>query len=80
MQGNSFQEAVQGVSSSVGEVRAKTVAADVFHFVLVWERRNGALRVFSAERLVKKDEVGETPTDFDCRFLKGGEIGLQWRC
>ena len=78
MQGNSFQETVQGVSSSVGKVGAKTVAADVFHFVLVWERRNGALRVFSAERLVEEDEVGETPTDFDGRFLEGGEVGLQW--
>lgn len=76
MQGNSFQEAMQGVGSSMGKVRPKTVAADVFHFVLVWERRNGALRVFSAEHLVKEDEVGEAATDFDSRFLKGGEVGL----
>ena len=76
MQGNAFQEALQGVSSSVSKVRAKTVAADVFHFMFVWERRNGALRIFPAEGLVEEDEVGKTPTDFDGRFLKGGEVGL----
>lgn len=78
MQGESFQEAVQGVSSSMGKVRPKAIAADIFHFVLVGERRDGALRVFSAEDLVKKDEVGETATDFDGGFLEGGEIRLQW--
>ena len=78
MQGESFQKAVQGVSSSMGEVRAKAVAADIFHFVLVWERRNGALRVFSAERLVEENEVGEPATNFDEGFLEGGEISLSW--
>ena len=76
MQGDSFQEAMQGVSSPMGKVGPKTVAADVFHFVLVWERRNGALRVFSAEHFVKEDEVGKTTTGFDSRFLEGGEVGL----
>ena len=76
MQGNSFQEAVQGVSSSVGEVRPKTVPTDVFHFVLVWERGNCALGVFSAEHFVEEDKVGETATDFHGRFLKGGKVGL----
>ena len=80
MQGNSFQEAVEGVSSSVGEIRPKTVPTDVFHFVFVWERGNRALRVFSAEHFVEEDEVGETATDFDGGFLKGGEVGLWWAC
>ena len=61
---------MQGVSSSVGEVRPKPVPTDVFHFVLVWERGNCALRVFSAEHFVEEDEVGETATDFDGRLLK----------
>ena len=60
----------------MGKVGPKTIATDIFHFVLIWERRNGALRVFSTEHLVKENEVGETATDFDCRFLKGGEVGL----
>ena len=76
MQGESFQEAVQGVSSSMGKVRPKAVAADIFHFVLVWERGDGALRVFSAEHLVKENEIGETAAHFDGRFLEGGEVGL----
>ena len=76
MQGNSFQEAVQGVSSSMGKVGPKTVAADVFHFVLIWERGNGALGVFSAERFVKENEVGETATDFDSGLLEGGKVRL----
>ena len=80
MQGDSFQEAVQGVSSSVGEVRPKAVPTDIFHFVLVWERGNCALRVFSAEHFVEEDEVSKSATDFDGRFLKGGEVGLKWAC
>lgn len=76
MQSKSFQETVQGVSSSIGKVRPKAVAADVFHFVLIWERGNGALRVFSAEILVQENEVGETAADFDGGFLERGEVGL----
>lgn len=76
MQGESFQEAVQGVSSPMGKVRSEAVAADVFHFVLVWERGDGALRVFSTEHFVKENEVGETTTNFDGGFLEGGEVGL----
>ena len=76
MQGDSFQEAVQRMSSSIGKVRSKPVAADVFHFVLVWEGGNCTLRVFSAEGLVKENKVCETTTDFDGRFLKRGEVGL----
>lgn len=60
----------------MGKIRPKAVAADVFHFVLVWERRDGALGIFSAEYLVKEDEISETAAHFDGRFLEGGEIGL----
>ena len=64
------------MGSSVGKVGPKTVPTDVFHFVLVWERGNGALRVFSAEHFVEEDKIGKTATDFDSRLLKGGEVGL----
>ena len=60
----------------MGKVGTKPVATDVFHFVLIWERRNGTLRIFSTEHLVKENEVGEAATDFDCRFLEGREVGL----
>lgn len=60
----------------MGEVGPKAVAADVFHFMLVWEGRDCALRVFSAERLIEENEIGETATDFDGGLLEGGEIGL----
>ena len=80
MQGESFQEALQGVSSSMCKVRPKAITADVFHFVLVWERGDGALRVFSAEHLVKENEIGETATNFDGACLEGGEVGLRASC
>ena len=80
MRDDSFQKAVQGMSSSMGKVRPKAIAADVFHFMLVWEGRDSALRVFSAERLIQKNEIGETATDFDGWLLEGGEVGLQWAC
>ena len=76
MQGDSFEEAVQGVSSSMGKVSPETVAADVFHFMLVRQRGNGALRIFSAERLVQEDKVGESATNLDCGLLEGDEVGL----
>ena len=60
----------------MGEVGPKAVAADVFHFMLVWEGRDGALRVFSTERLIEENEIGETATDFDGGLLEGGEVGL----
>lgn len=76
MQDESFQEAVEGVSSSMGKIRPKAVAADVFHFVLVWERGDGTLRVFSAEHLVQENKVGEAATYFDGGFLERREVGL----
>ena len=77
MQGNSFQEAVQRVSSSMRKIGPKTVPTDVLHFVLVWERGDGTLRVFSAEHFVQEDKIREATTDFHSRFLKGGEVGLE---
>ena len=48
MQGESFQEAMQRVSSSMRKVGPKAITADVLHFVLVREWRDGALGIFSA--------------------------------
>ena len=53
------------MSAAISEVRPKSVASYVFHFVFVWERRHGTLRVFPAEVLVKKDEVCEASANFD---------------
>lgn len=64
------------MSPSIGKVGPKAIAADVFHFMLVWEGRDCALRVFSAERLVEKNEIGEPATDFGGGLLEGGEVGL----
>ena len=64
--------------SPVGKVGPEAVAADVFHFMLVWEGWDCALGVFSAKRLVEENEIGETATNFDGGLLEGGEIGLQW--
>ena len=60
----------------MGKVRSKSVTANIFHFVLVWERGDRALRVFSAKHLVEENEVGEAATDFDSRFLEGSKVGL----
>ena len=56
---------MKGVGASISEVRAKSVASYVFHFVFVWERRHGTLRIFPAEVLVKEDEVCEASANFD---------------
>lgn len=40
------------MGATVRKVRPKSVASYVFHFVLVWERGHGTLRVFPAEVLV----------------------------
>lgn len=67
---------MQGVCSSLGEVRAEAIAANVFHFVFVGEWGDRTLRVLSGKVFVKKDEVGETTADSDSGFGEGGKIGL----
>jgi len=66
--GEPFEEAVQGVGTPISEIGPEAVAADVFHLVLVWKRRNGALWVFAAEVFVEEDEVSEATADFDGGF------------
>ena len=46
MEGKAFEEAVEGVRASGGEVRAEAIAADVFELVFIGEWRDGALGVF----------------------------------
>lgn len=38
MESEAPDEAVEGVCSTLGEIRAEAVAADIFHLVFVWER------------------------------------------
>ena len=67
---------MERVSTALGEVWAEAVAADVFHFMLVWERGNGTGGIFFAEGFVEKDKVGEAATNGEGRFLEGFEVGL----
>lgn len=76
VEGKAPNEAVEGVSAALGEVRTKAVAADVFQFVLVWERGNGVGGELLAKGFVEKDEVGESAADTEGRFLEGGKIAL----
>ena len=76
MQSEAFEEAVQGVRAAVCEVRPESVATDVFHFVLVWERGDGALGVFAAEEFVEEDKVRKASADFNGGLLEGCKIGL----
>ena len=64
------------MGAAISEVRPKSVPSYIFHFVFVWERWHGTLRVFPAEVLVKEDEVCEAPANFDHRLLKGRKICL----
>jgi len=76
VQGEALEEAVQGVGTSIGEVGAEAVTADVFHLVLVWKRGDGALWVFAAKVFVEEDEVGEAATDFDGWTRERCKVGL----
>ena len=58
-----LDEAVQRPRATVGEVRAESVAADVFHLVLLRERRDGACWVLLKEGFVEVEEVREASTD-----------------
>ena len=80
MEGEAFEETVQGVGTAVGEVWTEAVASDVFHFVLVWEWGNGALGVFAAEVFVEEHEVCEASADLASGFLEGCEVSLYVKC
>jgi len=45
VEGEAFEKAVERVSAAGCEVRAESVAADIFEFVLVWKRGYGALGI-----------------------------------
>ena len=64
------------MGAAISEVRAKSVASYVFHFVFVWERGHGTLRVFPAKVFVKEDEVCEASANFDHGLLKGCKVCL----
>ncbi len=63
MQGESGEEALQGVGAAGGEVGPEPVAPDVFHALLVWEWRDGTPLVLADEHLVEEDEVGKAAAD-----------------
>lgn len=67
---------MQRVGSALCEVWAKAVAANVFHLVLIWERRNCTCWVFSIQSLVEEDEVCKASTDCGCWLLEGGKGSL----
>ena len=77
MEGEAFEEAVQGVGTALGEVWTEAVASDVLHFVLVWEWGDGALGVFATEVFVEEDEVCEASADLAGGLLEGCEVGLE---
>lgn len=76
MQRHAFEEAVQRVGASLGEVGAETVAAYVLHLVLVGQGRDGALREFFRELFPEEDEVCEAAADGEFGLLEGLEVGL----
>jgi hypothetical protein len=67
---------VQGVCAALHELGAEAVASDVHHAVLVGQRRDGALWVFGAERIIQEDEIGEAPSNGGRWLLEGGKVGL----
>lgn len=71
---------MEGVCTSLREVRAKSITADIFHFVFVGQRGDGALWVFAGKLFVEEDEVCESAADFADRFGKALEVGLGERC
>ena len=74
--GAALEKSVEGMSAGVSESWAEAITSDIFHFVLVWQRRNGTLWVLLAELLVEEDEVSKPAADFHERFLEGCEVGL----
>ena len=76
MQGQTLEETMERVSPPGCEVWPEAVAADVFHFVLVWEWGDGGCGVILAQYFIKEDEVGEAPADRAGGGLERFEIGL----
>lgn len=69
-------EAVERVGAALGEIWTKAVAADVFQFVLVWERGDGVGGELLAKGFVEKDEISESAADTEGGFLKRGKVAL----
>ena len=54
---------MERVSATLGEVRPEAIAADVFHFVLVWEGGNGVDGKRIYQGFVEPDKIGEAAAD-----------------
>lgn len=74
------QKTLEAVSAAGSEVGAESVASDIFHSLLVGDRRNRTRYKIFAEGLVKEDKVCEAPAHSRHWFLKGGKGGLVARC
>ena len=64
------------MGTTLGEVRAEAVPTNVFHFVLVRERRNSTGGILFAKGFVEKDKVGEAAADGKGGLLEGLEVCL----
>lgn len=76
MQGETFEETVQRVGTTIGEIWAEAIATDVFHLVLVWKWGDGALWVLAAEKLVEEDEICEATANLYGRTGEGCKVAL----
>lgn len=76
VEGQTDEEALQGVGAAGGEVGPEAVAADVLHALLVRQRGDGGGGVVAGELLEEEDKVGEAAADGGCFALEGGEGGL----
>lgn len=68
---------MKGVGAALGEIGAKAVPTDIFHFVFVRERGDGGGGIFSAEGFVEKNKVGEAAADREGGLLEGLEVCLE---
>lgn len=73
------KEALEGVGAALGKICTKAVASDVFHALLVGERRYSASRVVFAECFGQEDEVGKAAADGRNGLLEGREGRLVGR-
>ena len=64
------------MSAALGEIGPEAVTTDVFHFMFVWEGRDGAGGILPVEGFVDEDKISEAAADAESGFLKGFKIRL----
>lgn len=70
MQRQTFQKTMQRPRAPGGELRPKPIAPNIFHLMLIRQRRHRAGGIFAIERLVQEEEIGKAPPDREFGFLK----------